>query len=46
MTESTVQEIRPWERPFWQPAPGKFWVLFYLVLIHALAIAALIFFPI
>jgi len=47
MTESAaIPEIRPWERPFWQPAPGKFWVLFYLVLIHALGIAALIFFPI
>lgn len=36
---------RPWEQPWWKPAPGKGIVFFYLVLIHALAIAGLILFP-
>ena len=39
------EQIRPWERPFWKPAPRKGGVLFYLVLIHALTIVGLILFP-
>lgn len=35
----------PWEQPWWRPAKGKAGVLFYLVLIHLLAIAGLILFP-
>ncbi len=35
----------PWESPWWRPAPGKGAVFFYLVLIHALAIAGLILYP-
>ncbi len=46
MSQTAIQEIRPWERPFWRPAPGKGGVLFYLVLIHVLAVIGLIFFPI
>jgi fatty-acid desaturase len=45
MIETAIQEIRPWERPFWRPAPGKSVVLFYLVLIHVLAVIGLILFP-
>lgn len=36
---------RPWEMPFWKPAPGKEFILLYLVLIHLLALAGLILFP-
>ena len=42
---SAAQQVRPWERPFWKPAPGKGMVLFFLVLIHVLAITGLILFP-
>jgi stearoyl-CoA desaturase (delta-9 desaturase) len=45
MSEVASQEIRPWERPFWKPAPGKSPVLFFLVLIHLLAIIGVILFP-
>jgi len=31
--------------PFWKPAPGKEFILLYLVLIHLLALAGLILFP-
>ena len=36
---------RPWEKPFWKPARGKEGVLFYLVVIHVLALIGLILFP-
>ena len=45
MRRSTMEELHPWERPFWKPVPGKGAVLFYLVLIHALALIGLILFP-
>jgi stearoyl-CoA desaturase (delta-9 desaturase) len=45
MSETGTIEIRPWEQPFWKPAPGKSGVLLYLVLIHVLAIVGLILFP-
>ncbi len=45
MIENAIQQIRPWEQPFWKPAPGKAAVLLYLILIHALAIIGLILFP-
>ena len=45
MSQTAIQEIRPWEQPFWKSAPGKGAVLFYLVLIHLLAIIGLILFP-
>ena len=45
MTQTAIQEIRPWEQPFWRPARGKGAVLFYLVLIHVLAVIGLILFP-
>jgi fatty-acid desaturase len=35
----------PWRMPFWRPAKGKAGVLFYLVLIHILAITGLVLFP-
>jgi fatty-acid desaturase len=36
---------RPWTRPWWQPSEGNGPVLFYIVLIHALALVGLIMFP-
>ena len=44
--DTAIPEMRPWDRPFWQPAPGKSAVLLYLVLIHVLALAGLILFPV
>jgi fatty-acid desaturase len=43
---TAVQELRPWQQPFWKPAKGKWAVLAYIVLIHLLGIAGLIFYPI
>ncbi len=40
-----LQQPRPWDQPFWKPAPGKAGVLFYLVSIHMLALTGLILFP-
>jgi stearoyl-CoA desaturase (delta-9 desaturase) len=45
MNHATVNEIRPWEQPFWKPARGKGAILVYLLLIHVLAVMGLIFFP-
>ena len=45
MDDTIFRETRPWEQPFWKPARGKGAVLFYLVLIHLLAIVGLILFP-
>src|SRR5260370_8576711 len=45
VSQNAIQEIRPWDRPFWKPAPRKGAVLFYLVLIHLLAIIGLLLFP-
>jgi fatty-acid desaturase len=45
MSETCVQENRPWERPLWQPARGKSMVLFYLILIHVLAVIGLVLYP-
>ncbi len=45
MSQTTLRETRPWEQPFWKPARGKGGVLFYLVLIHVLAVIGLILFP-
>jgi fatty-acid desaturase len=40
-----MREARPWDRPFWEPLRGKEGVFTYLVLIHGLAIAGLVLFP-
>ncbi|MGH9540800.1 MAG: fatty acid desaturase [Terriglobales bacterium] len=40
-----IAETRPWEWPWWRSAPGEQGVLIYLILIHALALAGLILFP-
>jgi fatty-acid desaturase len=42
---TATNQARPWERPFWKPTPGKGGIFFYLIAIHALAIAGLILFP-
>jgi fatty-acid desaturase len=42
---TAIQAVRPWDQPVWKPAPGKGAVLFYLVLIHVLALVGLILFP-
>jgi fatty-acid desaturase len=46
MNQTTVQPVRPWQQPFWKPAPTKMSIFVYLVLIHVLAITGLILFPI
>jgi fatty-acid desaturase len=44
---TAVQSVaRPWEKPFWKPAKGKAGVLFFLVLIHVLAVVGLILYPV
>jgi fatty-acid desaturase len=45
METTRPEAARPWDRPFWQPAPKKGPVLLYLVLIHVLAVIGLILFP-
>ena len=36
---------RPWTRPWWQPSAGNGASLFYIVMIHALALVGLVLFP-
>jgi stearoyl-CoA desaturase (delta-9 desaturase) len=45
MSETLQAEPRPWEAPVWKPAEGKAPVLFYLVLVHALAAVGLVLYP-
>jgi fatty-acid desaturase len=45
MSQESVATIRPWEMPVWKPARGNEGTLVYLVVIHALAIAGVILFP-
>ena len=45
MSQAAIPGIRPWEEPFWKPAPGKAGILFYILLIHVLAVIGLILFP-
>jgi fatty-acid desaturase len=45
MSQTAIDEVRPWEQPFWKPAPAKAPILVYLVLIHLLAVIGLILFP-
>jgi fatty-acid desaturase len=40
-----IAHERPWTKPWWQPSEGNGPVLFYIVLIHALALVGLIMFP-
>ena len=35
----------PWTRPWWQPSEGNGATLFYIVMIHALALVGLVLFP-
>jgi stearoyl-CoA desaturase (delta-9 desaturase) len=44
MSESAAV-AKPWDVPFWKPEKGKGAILFYLVLIHVLAITGLILYP-
>lgn len=45
MNAAAVEAARPWERPFWKPVRGKAPVFLYIVLIHLLALAGLVLFP-
>ena len=45
MTSTHFTDRRPWLRPWWQYSKGNGPVLFYIVSIHALALAGLILFP-
>jgi hypothetical protein len=40
-----MDDIQPWEQPFWRPARGKAAVWFFLLLIRILAVVGLILFP-
>jgi stearoyl-CoA desaturase (delta-9 desaturase) len=44
MSQTAIEPIRPWEQPIWKPARGKAGILFYLVLIHILAVTGVILF--
>ncbi len=46
MSETALQERRPWDQPFWKPAQGKMAVFIYLVLIHVLAVIGLVLYPV
>ena len=45
MKSTLLIEEKPWTRPWWQYSEGNAPVLFYIVLIHVLAITGLILFP-
>jgi len=45
MSHTSIQQIRPWHRPFWKPSPGKTTILIYIVLIHVLAAIGFILYP-
>lgn len=45
MNQIATQEAKPWDRPFWKPGPAKAPIFVYLILIHSLALAGLILFP-
>lgn len=45
MKSTRLSEEHPWTRPWWQYSEGNAPVLFYIVLVHALAIVGLILFP-
>jgi fatty-acid desaturase len=42
---TTQQQARPWDQPFWKPAPGKGIIFLYLLFIHVAAVTGLILFP-
>jgi fatty-acid desaturase len=44
-TANQLQNERPWTRPWWQYSKGNGPALFYIVLIHVLAVVGLILFP-
>jgi stearoyl-CoA desaturase (delta-9 desaturase) len=41
-----VTAERPWDRPFWKPVAGKYWIFTYLVIVHVLTLTGLILYPI
>jgi stearoyl-CoA desaturase (delta-9 desaturase) len=45
MKSTELLDERPWTRPWWQPSEGNAPVLFYFVLVHALAVVGLVLFP-
>ncbi len=45
MKSTQLQDEHPWTRPWWQYSVGNGPTLFYLILIHVLAIVGLILFP-
>ena len=45
MRTTPINQEQPWTRPWWQYSEGNGPVLFYLVLVHALALAGLLLFP-
>jgi len=46
MNQIAIQEVRPWERPFWSPVSAKIPIFIYLILIHLSALCGFILYPI
>lgn len=46
VAEAELIKLKPWERAFWKPVPGKYAIFGYLVTIHLLAATGLIVFPV
>jgi fatty-acid desaturase len=46
MNRPAAVGLRPWEEPIWKPARGQTQTLLFLVVVHVLAIAGLILYPI
>ena len=45
MSRSALAEKHPWTLPWWKADGENFWVMVYIVMIHALAITGFILFP-
>jgi len=45
MSRSALAEKHPWTLPWWKAEGENVWVLIYLIVVHVMAISALVFFP-
>jgi fatty-acid desaturase len=45
MSKISITDEKPWTRPWWQYSEGNGAVLFYIILVHVLAVIGLILFP-
>ena len=46
MSRSALTEKHPWTLPWWKAEGENFWVMIYIVMIHVLAVAGIVFFPV